>query len=183
MPRGPLPDPQKRRRNAPTIASTALPAAGRKGKAPAVPKAYKLGPAGKAWWAWAWKLPQATAWNDGDLYALARRAQLEDMRVALGEGESIDLAELLGMGDAAEAAKTLQWLIRTLKQAAGGVVGVMKEMRELDNRFGLNPKGLADLRWTIAHDEDAPAQPVQSTGKKQPKASSTDRRRRLHAVK
>jgi hypothetical protein len=73
---GPLPSPNARRRNAPTIPTTDLPAEGRKGRAPACP--YKLGKAGAAWWRWAWKLPQACGWSPGDLYVVARRARLED---------------------------------------------------------------------------------------------------------
>lgn len=151
---GPLPNPNRRRRNAPTIPTTKLPARGRKGRAPKVPAAYKLNKAGRAWWAWAWKLPQAAAWDAGALYALARRAQLEDDLVALEIWESCDLAELLGVGDNREATKRLEYLLRKLKAMAGGRVGLMREMRELDNRFGLNPKGMADLRWQIEAEEE-----------------------------
>ena len=52
---GPLPTDDKRRRNAPTIPTTKLPAAGRKGRVPKVPPAYTLGDAGAAWWKWAWR--------------------------------------------------------------------------------------------------------------------------------
>ena len=63
MPRGPAPKPNARRRNAPTIPTTELPAAGVKGRAPKPPKGYEFGPAGKAWWGWAWRQPQAAAWH------------------------------------------------------------------------------------------------------------------------
>src|SRR5689334_856280 len=109
---GPLPNPQARRRNAPTISSTDLPREGRRGAAPKCP--YPLGDAGRAWWAWAWALPQATRWDVGSLYFVARRASLEDLN--------------------AEEFKA----------------PVQKEMRELDNRLGLNPKAMADLRWRVA---------------------------------
>ena len=81
MARGPLPKPGARRRNAPTIPTTSLKADGRGVPAPDSP--YALGEAGAAWWEWAWALPQACAWDDGALYAVARRAQLEDDMVAL----------------------------------------------------------------------------------------------------
>jgi hypothetical protein len=48
--------------------------------------------------------------------------------------------------------------LSTLKRSATGEVALMKEMRELDNRLGLNPKAMADLRWSIA--ADAKPEPV-----------------------
>jgi hypothetical protein len=95
---GPLPKTNARRRNAPTIPTTDLPAAGWKGPMPAVPAGYELGESGSAWWAWAWRTPQAAAWSPGDLY---------------------------------------------------GELQVAREARELDDRLGLTPKGLAALRWKI----------------------------------
>ena len=123
MARGPLPDPNARRTNAPTIPTTSLPQSGRTGRAPALPAWVKLGTAGRAWWAWAWKTPQACAWGTGVGMEsiVARRAALEDM---LG-GETAALP-------------------------------LMKEMREIDDRLGLTPKGMANLRWKIVADE-APA--------------------------
>jgi hypothetical protein len=152
MARGPLPKPNAVRRNAPTITSTVLPAAGRKGRAPNVPKAYDLGAAGTAWWTWAWKLPQATRWDKGSLYTAVRRAQLEDELAALTFDDYVHLEDLLAGADP-EAIKRVEWALSTLKRSATGSVTLMKEMRELDGKLGLNPKALADLRWTI---EDEP---------------------------
>jgi hypothetical protein len=137
MSRGPLPNPNARRRNAPTIPTTVLPAGGRKGPAPRVPATYKLMTAGKAWWRWAWSLPQAAAWDTGSHYALARRAQLEDTLAALAVDD------------------------------ARGRLSILKEMRELDRRFGLDPKALAELRWTIA--EEAPAEQKQTAPAARPR--------------
>lgn len=145
---GPLPNAQKRRRNAPTIASTMLPAEGRKGRAPTVPKAYKLRAAGTAWWRWAWRLPQATKWDSGALYVVARRAQLEDELAALDFHDGVDLEDLLAGADQ-DAIKRVEWALSTLKRTASGSTALMKEMREIDNRLGLNPKAMADLRWSI----------------------------------
>jgi hypothetical protein len=152
--RGPLPSPNARRRNAATIPSTKLQP--RKGRAPACPQAYSLKKAGRAWWNWAWKTPQASRWTQGDLYVVARRASLEDDLVALERADKFDVADLLLdlHGDDAikaerEVGREVEFLISKLKGLAGGRVGVMKEMRELDNRLGLNPKALADLRWEI----------------------------------
>lgn len=174
---GPLPDPNRRRRNAPTIPTTDLPVMGRKGPAPKVPAAYILDSAGAAWWKWAWKLPQACSWDEGALYAVARRAQLEDDLVALelGGRMEFDLEELLGMDEEKEILRSLKFVIGRLKSMAGGRVGIMKEMRELDNKLGLNPEALAKLRWKIVADE-APGQAAR------PKISAT-RRGRLSVVK
>lgn len=76
---GPLPEKTKRRRNEPTFPTTRLPVSGFRGPIPKVPAQIKLEDAGKAWWRWAWRTPQAAAWNAGHLWNVARRAQLEDV--------------------------------------------------------------------------------------------------------
>lgn len=155
MPRGPLPKATRRRTNAPTIPTSVLPAEGLSRPAPAVPKTYKFGTAAKAWWKWAWSTPQAAAWSDGDLYALARRASLEDDLVAVALVESFDLADYLDVDDSA-AVQRLGEVMRRLKALAGGRLAVMKEMDALDIQFGLTAKGMAQLRWTITADEPVP---------------------------
>jgi hypothetical protein len=149
MPRGPLPNPNARRRNAPTIPDTVLPASGRAGEAPGCP--YDLARAGSAWWAWAWSTPQASKWDAGALYVVARRAVLEDELAALAlfDADEFSLRDLLSGSDP-EAVSRVEWAIGTLKRLASGSTGLMREMRELDNRLGLNPKAMADLRWTVA---------------------------------
>lgn len=116
---GPLPDPNHRHRNVSVIPTTSLPANGRSGAPPRSP--YALGAAGKRWWKWAWTTPQACAWDAGSVYAVARRAQLED-----------DLADE-----------------RTAPR--------LRESRELEDRLGLTPKGLAALRWKIIPPDPTPA--------------------------
>lgn len=150
---GPLPKPNARRRNHPTIPTTKLPAAGRKGRPPKPPAGYVLGEAGDQWWRWAWRLPQAAAWDAGAHYHLARRAQLEDDLATL-EAVDVDIAELLGIEKTA-AARELDFVIGRLKAMAGGRLAVMREMRELDQRLGLNPEALAKLRWTIVAPDSA----------------------------
>lgn len=118
MARGPLPDPQRRRRNAPTIQTTTLPAGGREGAAPRAPAGRKLGKAGRAWWKWAWSTPQATQWA-GALYVVATRAQLEDALAAVQPDDArglvaalkviTELDEQLGLGPKALA--QLRWTI------------------------------------------------------------------------
>lgn len=117
---GPLPTGDAVRRNAPTIPTTNLPAAGRPGPVPDPPVSYELGAVASDWWGWAWRTPQACAWDDGALFMVARRAKLEGDLHAMEPGEGL---------------------------------AVMREMRELDDRLGLTPKGMAALRWKIVADD------------------------------
>lgn len=153
MPRGPLPSSGARRRNEPTIEGSVLPAAGRKGKAPESP--LELHDAGARWWAWAWATPQASKWDAGSVYFVARRAVLEDHAAALKFADELDWSDLFREGDT-EAKGRVEWALGLLKRSATGEVALMKEMRELDNRLGLNPKAMADLRWKIGETEAAP---------------------------
>lgn len=139
---GPLPNPRRRRRNAPTIPTTDLPAGGRQGPAPKVPKHYPLGEAGRAWWKWAWSTPQAAAWDPGDLYSLARRAQLEDQLATLAAANDIewDLTAVLQLST-------------FCRQVVGAESTIKREMLELDDRFGLTAKAREQLRWKIVADE------------------------------
>lgn len=136
---GPLPKSDKVRRNAPAIPTSALPAAGRKGAAPKSPLA--LGKVGAKWWTWAWSLPQAAGWSVGDEYLIARRAALED---DLDAAYRADFEDLAGLDD-----EELRALVRRLASLVTGRLGIMREMRELDDRLGLSPKGMAALRWKI----------------------------------
>lgn len=152
--RGPLPADNARRRNAPTIPTTRLPAAGRKGRTPALPKGSVLGEAGRTWWSWAWHTPQSAAWSAGDVYVIARRAALEDDLAVLGEVEQLDALDALE----AEDQSRVRTLIGRLAALCTGRLAVFREMRELDDRLGLTPKAMAALRWRVeADDADAPA--------------------------
>lgn len=115
---GPLPTGKAVRRNAPTIPTTRLPVSGRKGRAPNPPDWVTLGEAGAAFWAWAWKQPQALAWDTGTRPALARRAMLEDLFMAaaavgdrveglLSRMESLDVQ----LGLTPKAMAQLRWQI------------------------------------------------------------------------
>lgn len=52
-------------------------------------------------------------------------------------------------------------------------VGVLREMRDMDDRLGLTPKGMAALRWKVV--DDSPAEVKPSAGV----PSLADRRARL----
>lgn len=155
MPRGPLPNPQRRRTNPPTIATTPLPIAGRAGASPACP--LVLGSAGTAWWEWAWHTPQATAWTPGDLYAIARRAALEDDLDALDRVTGLDVGAVADAATATEVAR----IVSRIAALATGRVTLYREARELDKVLGLTPKAMADLRWSIDKTEPEPAKDQQ----------------------
>ncbi len=167
-PSGPLPTGEAIRRNKPTIPTTKLPASGRSTPTPPVPTHYRLRDRGTDWWEWAWHTPQACGWDDGALFAVARRAQLEDDLSAL-DGGDFDLSELIADDDPRRA---VQDVIAGLKALAGGRLSVLREIRELDDRLGLTPKGLAALRWSIIEGEE-------SSGKEPAPAPKS---RRLKAV-
>ncbi len=86
--RGPLPTGTAIRRNKPTIPTTNLPAAGRTEPVPDPPALYELGAKALDWWGWAWRLPQACGWSDGDLFVVARRALLEDDLTQVDPGQA-----------------------------------------------------------------------------------------------
>lgn len=113
---GPLPKPadQRRRRNAPTIPTTRLPASGFDGSIPRCP--MRLGKAGRAWWRWAWRTPQAAAWSPGAVYSVALRASLQDLLddpaievTPTLVGRCVDLDDKLGLTPKGMAA--LRWEI------------------------------------------------------------------------
>lgn len=156
MSRGPLPAKNARRRNAPTIPTTSLPVTGRTGPIPRPPKWVALGPAGAAWWRWAWRTPQASGWSPGHEAYVAKRASLEDDLAVLDVVDcgSFEMLDLLGTEDA----RAFKALIGRLAGLATGRLAVIKVMMELDNRLGLNPKGMADLRWEVVNVEAPPAE-------------------------
>jgi hypothetical protein len=80
---------------------------------------------------------------------------LEDHAAALDfADDALDVRDLFAEGDD-EARRRVEWALGLLKRSATGEIALMKEMRELDNRLGLNPKAMADLRWSIEVGESA----------------------------
>jgi hypothetical protein len=172
---GPLPSENRRRRNAPTIPTTKLPVGGRTEPTLRVPTWVKLGKSGRAWWKWAWSTPQACAWAPGHESMVGRRAALEDDLAAIGTVHSLDAFDLLEALEP-DAAQTVRDLIGRLAGLASGRLAIYREMRELDDRLGLTPKGMAALRWTIVADPTTPA-----TGPAEGVTDITQRRRKLDA--
>jgi hypothetical protein len=167
---GPLPDPKRRRTNAPTIPTTALPARGRPGRPPAVPSWVRLAKSGRAWWAFAWKTPQAAAWSVGDVPLVARRASLEDDLATIGRVDSLDALDLAGQLD-----PIVKLIVGRLAALVTGKLAIIREMREIDDRLGLTPKGMAALRWQIVDDQAADAAPTKTPAN----VTQIDRRARL----
>lgn len=170
---GPLPAKDKRRRNAPTIPTTSLPLGGFTGPIPRVPKVVTLRAAGADWWRWAWRTPQAAAWSSGNLRTIARRAQLEDDLQALDSVDHLDALDLLQADKAAD----FKFLIQRLAALSSGRLAVCREMRELDDRLGLTPRGMAALRWEVVA---VTAEPVEEEADEVTKKRQ-DRRSRLSA--
>lgn len=167
--KGFLPDPNRQRKPGELlIPSTLLPAGGRPGPVPKPPAWIELGQAAMAWWKWAWKTPQAAAWDPGAMVFLAHRASLEDDLAALDDTKGFDVLAALD----ADTDDRVATLVRRLARLATGHVAIVRECREIDNRLGLTPRGFADLRWKIVADEPevAPTDGV---------ADLDDRRRRL----
>jgi hypothetical protein len=159
---GPLPNPHRIRRNKPTPPAAVLPAEGRTGPIPRPPKATVLGEAGKAWWKWAWRTPQSTAWDPGALYAIARRASLEDDLAALADVEGLDWDELAD----APTIREFRRIVSSLSAMVSGRVTLLKECRELDDRLGLTPKGRLALRWPIAPTAEPEAEAAPSSSRR-----------------
>lgn len=175
---GPLPDPNARRRNKPTIPTTTQPASGRTEPAPDVPGWIELLAAGRMFWDWAWQTPQAAAWHESMAPAVARRAQLEDDLAELERVSGLDFTELIDADNQAEIDRA----IRRVAALATGKLQITKMALELDNRLGLNPKAMADLRWKIVADggtEPSTTDPATTGGnvvpiKKRVKAADPD---------
>lgn len=175
---GPLPSPSRRRRNPPTIPTTNLPASGRPGRAPAMPPGVKLGKAGRVWWLWAWKTPQAAAWASGHEGAVARRASLEDDLAVISLPAAVE--RLMDALDDGASETTLRNLLTALARTSTGKLAIVREMRELDDRLGLTPKAMAALRWTVVPD-DAGKPAAAKAAKDELGAAREARRARLAA--
>lgn len=171
---GPLPEKSRVRRNKPTIPTTNLPLNGRRHPAPSVPSWVELRKAGMSWWKWAWATPQAAAWGTGVGHEslIARRASLEDDLSALSDIQGLDVGQL----DDDEEMRRIRAIVANLASLVTGKLQILREMRELDDRLGLTPKGMAALRWVVVDDTPAetPKQEDLPAG-----VASMDRRSRL----
>lgn len=142
----PKPDAERRRTNSPAFAWTELPAPGRKGKPPPLPKWRLWHAETLVWWRKLWATPQATVWKqDGStLFVLA--ALYDDL--------------ISGKATPAQ---------------------VSAEMRQHEDRHGMSPKAMLQLRWRIV-DEAQPAPPPAPARRRSTKAKVVEldpRRKRV----
>jgi hypothetical protein len=97
-----------------------LPAEGRKGRTPPMPKMWDWSADDRQNWKQLWRLPQAAAWESAQHHEFVARLVI------------------------------LRRLFREEPTAP-----VSAEMRQLEDRLGLNPKAMMQLRWRIVADEVA----------------------------
>lgn len=177
---GPLPDPDAERRNTPTIPTTKLPAGGRRGPVPKLPAWIALGMAGRAWWQWAWRTPQACAWDDGQVVKIAHRATLEDDLAAV---QRVDMGDFLKDVANSQDAREVKLIVAHLAALTVGRLSILTKIADIDDRLGLSPKGRDNLRWKVVSDEDYyPKKPATATARRQQTAKVSklaDRRRRV----
>lgn len=126
----PKPDSDRRRRNEPTFEWVDLPTAGRQGPAPAMPDGDYAELAD--WWADLWASPQAAAWDQSGRslhgYLECKRLLTAEVTVVTKSGEAVEVP-------------------------AANPTTVLTEMRQIEDRHGLNPKAMLALRWRIVDDE------------------------------
>jgi len=133
--RYPNPDGDRRNRAERQFDWTLLPAEGRAGPAPALPKWRPWTQATLDWWAELWATPQATQWDP--------------------TGRSLHALALLHHELMLDAERELK------DRRAPSITA---EMRQHEDRHGLSSKALLQLRWRVAA-SPAPAAAGQSGGK------------------
>ena len=79
---------------------------------------------------------------------VARRASLEDDLATIAKVQSLDALDFSESESEADARR----LISRLAALVSGRLAILRECRELDDRLGLSPKGMAALRWKVVED-------------------------------
>jgi hypothetical protein len=134
MPPDPKPPSRRRRRNA-VAGEGSLPAQGRVGPAPPLPKGIPWLDWTREYWATIWASPVATRWLDFDVPALVRLARLQERAV---------------------------WCDDTK---------FLAEIRQLEDRFGLNPRGRRLNGWEIDRADPSPS-PAETTPPADPSSAT-----------
>lgn len=132
----PKPDAERRNKSPHEFGWTDLPAAGRQGPPPPMPDTEDYGEL-EEWWADLWSSPQATAWDQSGrtLHGLLHaKWLLTETEVVVRDG-------------------------RELAVAAAPRASLLSEMRQIEDRHGLNPKAMLQLRWRIVPGEVAGSAP------------------------
>jgi hypothetical protein len=161
----PKPDGQKVNRVEPTFGWVDLPAGGRPGPAPKLPTHMTWSAHTKRAWDEMWASPQATQWDQSGR-TLIGWAELFEQKVRAERLRRLPAASML-----AELSQIEGW--EKLLERKAPPTSVYGELRQIEDRHGLNPKAMLQLRWRIppaeaAVDDDRP--PVET------------RRRRLRVV-
>jgi len=122
----PKPDAERRNRNPAEYGWTDLPATGRQGPPPPMPDVVDYSELAD-WWADLWSSPQAAAWDQTGrtLHGLLHAKWLLT-EVEVVERNGLELA------------------VPGAPRAA-----ILAEMRQIEDRHGLNPKAMLQLRWRI----------------------------------
>ena len=119
--RYPNPDGERRNRNERQFDWATLPLEGRQGPPPALPDLRLWTAATERWWAELWATPQAVMWDPS--------------------GRSLHTLALL---------HHQLMLDSTLPPAATRAASISAEMRQHEDRHGLTPKSLLQLRWRVS---------------------------------
>jgi hypothetical protein len=152
---GPAPNPEARRRNA-RVGTVKLPAKGRQGDAPPWPVGWSPSRRMDAIWSDLWATPQASAWERGTFTRVV--ARYVDCLVHLER----DLDEI-------EDPKVYAALLTAQTK-------LLPEVRQLEDRLGLNPKAMRALLWEVAADElaEARAEVAAPTQRRKLKVAGSD---------
>lgn len=133
----PKPDAERRTRHQQEFGWTDLPAAGRQGPPPPMPDTEDYSELAD-WWADLWSSPQAVAWDQSGrtLHGLLHaRWLLTETEVVVRNGHELAVA-------------------------AAPRAALLSEMRQIEDRHGLNPKAMMQLRWRIVAGEASQAPPT-----------------------
>jgi len=145
---------------------------------PELPAWRELGSAGTQWWEWAWRTPQACAWDDGQLLKVADRAALEDDLVAVSRADFMGdfLEDSLGVLASNDDFKAISDTVSSIARLLAGKISIQRQINEIDDRLGLSPKGRDQLRLKIvADDEYYPAEaPKRGAAAREAAAKVTD---------
>jgi len=162
----PKPDGQKVTRHEPAFGWVDLPAAGRPGPPPPLPSYVTWSVYTKRAWAEMWASPQATQWDQSGR-TLVGWAELVEQKVRAERARVSPPPALIAAG----LLEIKGW--EKLFGHKAPAVSVYGELRQIEDRHGLNPKAMLQLRWRITSAEvaaDDARPPVE------------DRRRRLKVV-
>lgn len=149
----PKPESQRRRRNTPTFEWTVLPRAGRQGPPPPLPEWRVWQEETRSWWADLWSTPQATVWDQSGRSLWS---------LAVLHHELLDDAFAEGPSRAAS---------------------ITAEMRQHEDRHGLSPKAMLQLRWRLEAEPVGERPTDGEPGERVPRTERVGRAKRPQSAK